>query len=360
MSLLNPPLYFRYLASYYLKNLFAILFGLAFAFAAIDYFQHIQSLDIPGNYKVLYIFYMWQEALSLLYPLAIVFALIMTKLSLVKHNTMGAFHAFGYSKRRLLQPIMLIAMLTYTTFVLLHTTSFSYAKDKASQLLKNQLNAYKVNDLFFKYNDTFVYMKKLDPVHKRLEDITIFKVEGHKVQYTIHATHAIFDGEKWDAKNATLKEHIYGPKGDLLKYTISHRDTIETLRGYKPKIMESLYEGKALNIVDAINTWQLLDQQHIDSQKIRASIYEKVIVPLFAPAMLLILFFKLPFHARMMSFGSVVALSLGVTFVIWGVLFGLNQIGSNGVVAPEYTAILPITLLWIYAIYLYLTDEKTI
>ena len=360
MNLLNPPLYFRYLSLHYIKNLFAILFGLAFAFAAIDYFQHIQSLDVAGNYKILYIFYMWQEALGLLYPLAIVFALIMTKLALVKQNTMGAFHAFGYSKKRLLVPIMLVAFSTYGIFLFLHTTSFSYAKDKASLLLKNQLNAYNVNDLFFKYNDTFVYMKKLDPVHKRLDDITIFKVEGHKVRYTIHAAYALFDGEKWDAKDAIVKKHMYGPEGDLLKYTVEHKKSIQTLEGYKPKIIESLYEGKSLNIVDAYNTWRLLNKQHIDSEKIRAAFYEKTIVPLFAPALLLILFFKLPFHARMISFGSVIALSLGVTFVIWGLLFGLSQIGANGVAIPEFTAIMPIVLIWFYALYVYFTNEKHI
>lgn len=101
MSLLYPALYFRYLSELYLKNLLAILFGLSFSFALIDYFQNVQKLDVASNYKILYVFYMWQEALGLLYPLAIVFALIMTKLALIKNNTMGALHAFGYDKKRL-------------------------------------------------------------------------------------------------------------------------------------------------------------------------------------------------------------------------------------------------------------------
>jgi lipopolysaccharide export system permease protein len=252
------------------------------------------------------------------------------------------------------------AFLTYAVFLGLHTTSFSYAKDKAALLLKNQLGAYKVNDLFFKYNDTFVYMKKLDPIHKKLENITIFKVTDHKVNYTIHAAYALFDGEEWDARDATVKQHIYGPGGNLLKYTVTHRKSIKTLKGYKPKIIESLYEGKSLNIIDAYNTWRLLSGQHIDSEKIRAVFYDKTIVPLFAPALLLILFFKLPFHARMVSMGSVIALSLGVTFVIWGVLFGLSQIGSNGVAVPELTAIVPVFLLWLYALYVYMVDEREI
>ncbi|HIQ28645.1 MAG TPA: hypothetical protein EYH42_09125, partial [Sulfurovum sp.] len=88
--------------------------------------------------------------------------------------------------------------------------------------------------------------------------------------------------------------------------------------------------------------------------------YDKVVVPLFSLALLLILFFKLPFHTRMINMGSVIALSLGATFVIWGVLFGLAQIGANGVLLPEVSAVLPIILLWIYALYVYFTDEKSL
>jgi len=302
---------------------------------------------------------MWQEALGLLYPLAIVFALIMTKLSLVKSNTMGVLHAFGYSKRRLLFPLLLVASIVYAIFTFLHTTEFSYAKDKAVVLLENQINAYDVNDLFFKYNDTFVYVNKLDPIEKKIEDITIFKVEGYQVLYTINAPVAVFDGTQWEAQDAILKTHVY-ENGKLKKYTVEHKKSIKTLEGYKPKIIESLYEGKALNIIDAFNTWKLLDKQNLNSDKMRASLYNKTVVPLFAIALLLILFFKIPFHARMMSLGYVVALSLGTTFVIWGILFGLYQMGSNGVLIPELTSILPISLLWIYAIYVYFTDEKSI
>jgi lipopolysaccharide export system permease protein len=62
----------------------------------------------------------------------------------------------------------------------------------------------------------------------------------------------------------------------------------------------------------------------------------------------------------MMNVGRIVAFSLGVTFMIWGVLFGLNQIGTNGVLIPEFTAILPIIILWVYAIYVYITDERNL
>ena len=359
MNPFYPSLHFRYLSWNYIKNLLAILFGLSAAFAVIDYFQHIDKLNVSSNYQILYIFYMWQEALGLLYPLAIVFAVIMTKLAMVKSNTMGALHAFGYNKKRLFFPLFTVAAITYGIFVFLQTTEFSYAKDKAALLLENQINAYDVNDMFFKYDDTFVYIEKLDPIQKKIENITIFKVEGYQVRYTIQAPSAVYGNNEWEAKDAILKQHIY-KHGKLEKYRVEHKDNIVTLHGYKPKIITSLHEGKALNILDAYETWKLFEKQNLNSDKIRAVLYNKTIVPLFAIALSLILFFKLPFLARMMSLGLVIASSLGATFIIWGILFGLNQMGQNGVLIPEITAISPIVLLWVYAIYVYFTDEKRI
>ncbi|HEY9190805.1 MAG TPA: LptF/LptG family permease [Sulfurovum sp.] len=359
MSLFKPSLYFVYLAKRYLKNLLAILFGLSFAFAAIDYFQHVQQFDVASNYKILYIFYMWEVALGLLYPLAIVFALIMTKITLIKNNTMGAFHAFGYDKKRLFTPLLVVASVTYLIFLGLNSTEFSYAKDKASFIVDNEMGPNAVDDLFFKYNDTFVYITKLHPVEKKITDITIFKVKGFQVLYTINAPLATFDGEKWTAHAATLKTHIY--ENEVLKrYTIEHKERIETLEGYKPKIIESLYAGKSLNILDAYHTWKLLQKQNLNSDKIRAILYDKVVMPLSSMALLLILFFKLPFHARMMNIGAVVALALGATFMIWGALYGLSQVGLNGVLMPELTVILPVVLLIGVALYVYFTDERSL
>ncbi len=352
-------LYFIYFVKLYTKNLLAILFGLSFAFASIDYFQHLQKLEGASNHKVLYIFYMWQEALGLLYPLAIIFALIMTKLYLVKNSTMGALHSFGYSKKRLSIPLILVGVVTYLSFLGLHTTEFSYAKDKAFMLLEKRANAHNVNNLFFKYNDTFVYIKKLDPIAKTIDDITIFKVKEHRIQYTINAPKAIFDGDKWTAQKATVKSLNYKDT-KLQNYTIEYKDTIDTLYGYKPHIIVSLYEGKSLNIIDAYHTWRLLESQNLNSDKIRASFYDKAVVPIFAISLLVILFFKLPFHSRMMNTSGVIAGALASTFIIWGVFFGLSQISANGVLIPEFTAILPVLMLMSYAIYIYYTDESSI
>ena len=81
--------------------------------------------------------------------------------------------------------------------------------------------------------------------------------------------------------------------------------------------------------VDAYSTWKLFIKQNIDSGKIRATLYDKVITPLFAIAMVLILFFKLPFHARMINFSVYVIVAVGVSLITWGTLFGFRITSYN-------------------------------
>ena len=356
---LRPKLYFRYLAKHYFINFLALLLGLSLAFAMIDYFQHSQQLQLSSNYLILYLFLMWQEALAQLYPIAIVFAGIMTLVSLIKSSNMVVLYSFGYTKRQLFLPFFTMATLIYFVFIALHTTEFSYAKDKAQAMLEDGVRAYAVSDLFFIYEGDFVYAKTLDPIKKEMTKMTLFRLSGNDLLYTIHADEAKFDGSAWKAKNIVVKKLVYDDKG-LKGYTTEKRDELTTLIGYKPKMIESIYEGKALNIIDANRAWRLLSKQNLNTKKLRSSLNNKVIFPLFSIGLLLVLFFKIPFHARYMNLPVVLSLSLGVTFLVWGLLFALNQMGNNGVLSPELAIPLPIAAIITYALYVYFREKETI
>jgi len=356
---IRPKLYFRYLAKHYFINFLALLLGLSLAFAMIDYFQHSQQLQVSSNYLILYLFLMWQEALAQLYPIAIVFAGIMTLVSLIKSSNMVVLYSFGYTKKQLFLPFFTVATLIYLSFIALHTTDFSYAKDRAQAMLEEGVDAYDVSDLFFIYNGDFVYAKTLDPVKKEMTLVTLFKLSGNDLLYTIHAEKAVFDGHAWQAKHITIRKLVYDEKG-LKRYTTQKRESLSTLVGYQPKVIESIYEGKALNIIDANHAWKLLSKQNLNTKKLRSSLNNKVIFPLFSIALLLVLFFKIPFHARYMNLPLVLSVSLGVTFLIWGLLFALNQMGNNGVLSPEFAIPFPVSLIVLYALYVYFRQKETI
>jgi lipopolysaccharide export system permease protein len=352
------PHYFLYLSRHYGINLLALLAGLSTAFATIDYFQHAQQLA-SSNYKILYIFYMWEEALALLFPLAIVFAVIMTKVMLIKQSNMVALHSFGYTTRKLFAPFGVVAIGVYILFLGLHTTEFSYAKDKARALLDRSTGAYEVSDLFFIYDGDFVYAKELDPIRKEIHDLTLFKLEGNRLLYTFRAKEARFNGKEWDASDIIIKE-LHDDEQGAKSYKTYFIEQMKTLVGYRPQVIESIYEGKTLNILDTFSAWRLLEEQGLPTEKLRSALYYKALFPLFAIAMALILFFKIPFHPRYMNMAWVVAIAVGSTFVVWGAFFALNQIGQNGVLVPELAMIVPLSLLVIAALWVYIRHHEQV
>ena len=340
---------FRYIMLHYVKNILIILIGLTGLFAGLDFLMNGASLP-SFNIRVLYIFNKWQESLNLLYPLAIIFGGIWTKIAFIKKNTIGALYALGVSRVELFQPFLFVSFLTYLLFMGLNFTSFATAQDTARALKKNEYNIKKTEDLFFKYSNNFVYIETLIPNERRLENLTLFKLNNGKVYEVQTASEAVYKNSEWLAKDVTRKIKIMDAKGDQ-KLKIEYLEILHTLKGYHPKILNSIYEKKQLTLYDSLIAKELLATQGVGTYKVRADIYGKTIMPLFSIALLMILLFRFPFHARYMNVGATTFKALGGTLFIWGILFALHQMGANGVLAPELATVLPVVLLWIYAVY---------
>lgn len=349
-------LYFWYIVRLYTKNVLVILIGLSFIFALIDYLNVANEIKGSANQHILYIYYVTQKALSVVYPLALVFAVIMTKISMVKQNTIGALHSFGYTKIRLLTPILIVSLLVYLSFVWLQTTSFAYADEDAFAIYTNQ-NGSNSHNLFFKYNNSYVYIEELDAITKQIKGLSLFETQNNQVVYTMKAPYALFDGKSWVVHNGIMKTNMY-KDNILMGYKESFHKTFVTLKGYKPAIMESLQRGNELTLIDAFDTLKLLKKQNMVTLKIRSLIYEKIIFPLFVFGVIIVLFLKIPSYARFANNALVSAYAVGGTIVVWGLLMGIGRIGSSGIIAPEIAFGMPIILISLYSLYLLIKKEQ--
>lgn len=341
---------FRYIAFHYIKNLLIILFALTGLFAGLDFLMNGMALA-SFNLKVLYIFNKWQEALNLLYPLAIIFGAIWTKIIFVKRNSLGALYALGVTRKELSRPFIFVAFMIYFLFVGLNFTSFATAKDTAKALKNNEYSSIKISEnLFFKYNESFVYIGKLLPYEQKLEHLTVFKFKDKKIQWVQSASTAIYDGKEWLAFDVVQKNKIVDAEGNS-HLKIDKLDSLKTLKDYNPKILNSLYEERELTLYESLIAKRLLSSQGIGTFKVRSNIYGKIVMPLFSIALVIILLFTFPFHARYMNVGAVTIKALGGTLFIWGILFTLHQMALNGGMLPEVGTVVPIMLLWIYTLF---------
>jgi len=351
-------MFFKYVALHYVKNMLIILMGLTGLFAGLDYLMNGSSLN-SFNIKILYAFSKWQEALNLLYPLAIIFGAIWTYISFVKNHTLSSFYALGVTRKELLKPFLLVSISTYFLFLALNFTSFATAHDTARKVQKNQYGVSKTEDLFFKYDDSFVYIGTLIPERYKIENLTIFKMKNDEVIETFTAKEAWYNIHEWVAFDVLKKRKVLDKEGDsYLKVEKIVR--LHTLKDYKPKILKSIYDGKELTLDEAIVAKRLLTNQGLSTEALRADIYSKIALPLFSIALIIILILSFPFHARYMNISATSMKALGGTLFTWGILFALQRIGENGTIMPELAIILPIVLLWAYAFYSMSKSQKII
>jgi len=351
-------IYFSYIIKIYSKNLLLILLGISFSITLIDYLQHATRIANSGNQLVLYLFYTWQFRLSQFYPLAIVFAGITTYMTLVQSQILVSLLSFGYSKKKLFIPFVLPPLMIYLLLILLQGGEFSYARERAWSISHHVPSERKVDNLFFKYNHTFVYVKELDPIKQILKDVTVFELEEKVVQRAVTMAVAKFDGKYWVANHAIMTEKKYSNQGVLEGFKHQKMVEYKLLKGYKPKVIELIYEGESLSLLDAIYTYAILEKQGLSTDKIKASFYNKVLLPLFAFAVIAMLFFKAPYYARTMNRELVWVVSLGGTLVIWGMLYALYSLSMGGSISPDIALGIPIVLLVFYTFYLYFAPEE--
>ena len=324
---------FSYLAKEYFKNFLIVAVGLTLAAALIDFIQRIDSIE-GVNRALLYFYYVFCDFFSFIYPIALVFGAIITFSNLVWKNHLVAFASFGYSKSHLIKPFLTVFLLIYLTIFTLNFTNFAYSGDSARAILDKRELFKSLKNIFFKYNNNFVFAKKMDVVNKELKDVTLYIVRNNRLVEILHFEKAKFKNKKWIAYNIEKKVLKYKnktPQG----YKIYKINKEEILQGYYPRVVRLLYEGKRMSIDDGLKALKLLKKQGIDSSKVKSALYTKILMPLFAPFLIIIIFALLPMHKRYISRAKFLALSMGATLIVWTILYSANMLGVNGVIPVD-------------------------
>ena len=341
----------------FLKYFGVIFFGLVLFYIGMDYMQVYSKLPESANMHVLYLFYNGFQAMGLLLPLSIIFSFVAFMLKITKSNELVAIYSFGFSKKRVLKPLFITSIIISIIYMGLNFTDAAYSKERYLKILKGNYFSSFRNELFLKYQNSYVYFGKLYPLQNRAENIKIFELKDGKLYKYIEADEAKFINDTWSVDKAKITtkpiDIKIGESG--LKHEIKADYSI--LKGFKPRIINSVYEESSISfsmsINDAFRSLALLNSQDINSDKVRLHLYSMLITPLFASFLMIIFFNYLPNSSRDNSgvlFGSI---TIFVSLIAWGVFFILSNLAFSGTVSPEYAVLVPISIIVIFSLYSY-------
>jgi lipopolysaccharide export system permease protein len=331
-----------------------VLFALVFFMVGFDFMKVSKDLPDSANLVVIYIVFKSFFAIDMMLPLSLVFGMIATKVHLIRSNALVAFYSLGYSKTDILKPFVIVSGVTIMIYIALHTTAFARADEYSNNIRSSSHFLKPTSKLFFTYENQYIYFGHLYPLQERAEDIRIFKADSNELKELIVADEAYYHDGYWHIKEASRmqkpKDLSLGGKGIVL----STEHDLKLLKGFRPKILDQVYEGKVnFTIFDAIDAMILLENQDINTDKIKSALYRMFIHPFFVPALIVIIFFFVPISSRFLnvslfSFGAILA-----TLIIWAILFMMIELSNTKTIPSEVGVLLPVVILFSISMYIW-------
>ncbi|DAB27264.1 MAG TPA: permease, partial [Sulfurimonas sp. UBA10385] len=278
---------FKYISFHYIRYFLIISFALVVFLVGFDYMANIESLDISANLILIYLVYKTFFAIDMLIPLSLIFAMISTKIFLIRSNALVSFYSLGYSRVDILKPFVIISTLIMMAFISLHSVSnFARAEEFAKNIRKNAQYLSPTRDLFFTYKDKFVYFSKMLPLQESAENIRVFSFSNNSLKEVLVAAKARYQNEAWHISKADIITKPDEINFESLGIKVNGQSNLEILQGFRPKMLDQVYEGKVnFTIKDAIDAYALLKNQKINTNTVKSSLYKIFIYPFFVPSL---------------------------------------------------------------------------
>ena len=346
-------LYVRYVGWLYFKYFMILFIALTLFYVGIDILTNLKDMPASANLKLLYFGLTSLTAVNYVLPLALIFALITSKFSMIRSNELVSFYALGIDKNRLIKPPFYIALAITFIYVGLNFTPFAYAYEYGRNIVKLSNLSRTSSDIFLKFEGKFVYVDSLNPISGEAKDVRIFDINGSNLRSATFGESAKFTDDAWLLKNAkivNLPQNIkLGEKG----LDIKTPSELKTLENFKPKTIESASaESSAITIPDAVDYILAFKDEGIGLNSTKTTLYNLAFAPFFAPFMVLIIYYFLPVTGRFFNLALKSFIFTIASLCVWGALFVMMRFARNGVVSPEVGVLLPIILLGAYAFYL--------
>lgn len=341
--------FFRYISKQYLSAFFVIFISLNMFFVIVDLLVNFSSLPKSANSILLYVFFLACSATTQVLALSLIFAMILFMIRLIRQNELVSFYALGFSKNKLILYPFLWAVLISLLFVVLNFTQFAYFGEYKDNIKKYGSISQAGKDVFIKYNNSFVYIKSVEPFTKTLQNIKILDFNNDKLSKIISAKKAKYKDKDWVLTKARSVEFAKNLSLNAPPPRIDEHPKLKALKGFEPQFIENISQNSSYSISDALASFALFSKQGISTKGLRVNLYNLIFIPFFAPFILLIMYYFFPIISRFFNLAFLSFLFFIATLFAWTLIFLLIRLSSNGVLPPELGIITPIFLLMLYA-----------
>ena len=353
----------KILDRYVLRRLL-LIFSLVFSslllvFYIINILELIDNLienRVPFIYVLKYDFYATPEIATIILPIAILTAVLLTFSLMSKNNEVVAVQVSGISLPRLALPALFLGLGISLAVFFVQENVLPEANRRSARMLDVIHNRQSAADVEFARNwvlgrDNRVYF--YDFYEKRRRRFVHFNIidldGGSRLRRRLSARSATWQGERTLLLRDGFSREFRGQLPAAMRpFRKLRLDVAENQKFFTEKVR---FTG-AMNSSELRDYIRYLEAKRSDPLRYRAQLYNNYAFPFSS---LVMVFIAIPFSFLMGNRGALfgIGIAVGVSMIYWGALGIFSALGTTGSISPLLAAFAPLVLFSLVSLFLF-------
>jgi LPS export ABC transporter permease LptF/LPS export ABC transporter permease LptG len=355
---------FRILDRYVLRRMMLIFFlvfsSLLLVFYIINILELIDNIienKIPFVYVLRYDFYATPEIVTIILPIAILTAVLLTFSLMSKNNEVVAVQVSGISLLRLALPAVFLGLFLSLAVFFIQENILPEANRQSARMLDVIHKRQPAGEMEFARNwvlgsDNQIYFYDYYEKHNRrfINFNILYLDKEFRLQRRVSARNAT-----WQKEHVLLLRRGYSRNfadnfpGALIPFQQLRLEVAENQQFFTEKVK---FSG-AMNSRELREYIRYLQKNRSDPLRYQSQLYNNYAFPFSS---LVMVFIAIPFSFLMGNRGALfgIGIAVGISMIYWGALGIFSSVGSTGVMPPLLAAFAPLTIFSMVSLVLFL------
>ena len=355
----KKPLLWRWspvkiLDRYVLRRMFLIFFlvfsSLLLVFYIINILELIDNVienKIPFSYVLKYDYYATPEIVTIIMPISILTAVLLTFSLMSKNNEVTAVQVSGISLFRLALPAVFLGLFLSLATFFIRENILPEANRQSARMLDVIHNRKSYADIEFARNWVLGSEKQIyfynfyEKRRKRFINFNILYLDqGGRLLQRISARSA-----SWQRENTLRLSNgfVRSFKDNFPSKQQLFKEMQLQTRENQDYFTQKIKFSGAMNSSELKEYIRFLQKNHSDPLRYQAQLYNNYAFPFSS---LVMVFIAIPFSFLMGNRGALfgIGIAVGISMIYWGALGIFSSIGATGVFSPLLSAFAPLVI----------------
>lgn len=333
---------YKYVSKEFILPFFVGLVGFI-VFVSVEVLYQLSDVIVQnhvGFWSLLVLmYYNLPQFIAMGVPVGVLLAIFWMISNFSSRRELMALQVHGVNLKKIVLPFLIIALFLSVVTYLIEDFVVPTYNSKATEYLQEAVFNSKApqvkTNTFFKANDSYFYVKKIDPSTESFDDVLMYKISRNDISVT-YAKSAYIEKGKWYLKDG----RIYTLKNGIMTFDMSFQTMKLDITEDIVRFIRSQKSPNSMSSRELMDRIKLFRKLGLDPRIFIVELNSR-----FANALgaLIIAFLGVPFSLffgiKSKSWGVIVTFLLVVLYQGSGAW--LSALGKNGAFSPEMAAWAP-------------------